>query len=193
MLYLQLFYEFFKAGLFAIGGGLATLPFMYEISEKTGWFTSMDISNMIAVSESTPGPMGVNMATYVGFMTCSVLGGIIATLGLICPSIIIIIIISNFLKKFKESQVVQKIFYGLRPASTALITVAGLGVAKLALLNTGLFDESGNLMDLFNWVSIALAVVLGFLVFKFKKIHPIAFICLSAVLGIVLQLDTPMF
>ncbi|MGN0317119.1 MAG: chromate transporter [Lachnospira sp.] len=193
MLYLQLFYEFFKAGLFAVGGGLATLPFMYEISEKTGWFTSMDISNMIAVSESTPGPMGVNMATYVGFMTGSILGGIIATLGLICPSIIIIIIISNFLKKFKESQIVQKIFYGLRPASTALITVAGLGVAKLALLNIGLFDESGNIMDLFNWVSIALAAVLSFFVFKFKKLHPIVFICISAVLGIVLQLDTPMF
>lgn len=193
MLFLELFWEFFKTGLFAVGGGLATLPFMYEISEKTGWFTSMDISNMIAVSESTPGPMGVNMATYVGFMTGSVLGGIIATIGLIFPSIVIIIIISNFLKKFKESDLVQKVFYGLRPASTALITVAGIGVAKLALLNLDLYAESKNMMDVFNWTTIIFFVAILVCIFKFKKVHPIVFICLSAVMGIVLQLDTPIF
>jgi len=193
MLFLQLFWEFFKAGLFAVGGGLATLPFMYDISEKTGWFTSMDISNMIAVSESTPGPMGVNMATYVGFMTGSILGGVVATLGLICPSIIIILIICQFLKKFKEAAIVEKVFYGLRPASTALIAVAGIGVAKLALLNLEVFEESKRLADVFNWTSIAFFAVITVCIFKFKKVHPIVFICLSAVVGIVLQLDTPMF
>lgn len=192
MLFLSLFFEFFKAGLFAVGGGLATLPFMYEISEKTGWFTSIDISNMIAVSESTPGPMGVNMATYVGFMTGSILGGVIATLGLICPSIIIIIIVSRFLKKFKDSVLVQKIFYGLRPASTALITVAGIGVAKLALLRLDLYAESKNILDVFNWTALIFFAGISICIFKFKKVHPIVFICLSALLGILFQLDTPM-
>ena len=93
MIYLSLFYEFFKAGLFAVGGGLATIPFMKEIALKTGWFTLSQLTDMIAVSESTPGPMGVNCATYVGYETAGLLGGVIATLGLIAPSIIIIIII----------------------------------------------------------------------------------------------------
>lgn len=189
MLYISLLWEFFKAGLFAVGGGLATLPFMYDISEKTGWFSFMDISNMIAVSESTPGPMGVNMATYVGYMTGGILGGVITTLGLICPSIIIIIIISQFLKKFKESKLVQKIFYGLRPASTALITVAGLGVAKLALLKFDVFEQTRNITDLFNWASTGIFIVLLVSIFKLKKIHPIVFICISAFLGIILKLS----
>lgn len=85
MIYLQLFFEFFKAGLFAIGGGLATIPFLTDIGQRTGWFTSGELANMIAISESTPGPMGVNMATYVGFHTGGIAGGVIATLGLVCP------------------------------------------------------------------------------------------------------------
>ena len=105
MLYLRLMIEFFKTGLFAIGGGLATLPFLYELSEKTGWFTTTDISNMIAISESTPGPIGINMSTYVGFHTAGLLGGIVTTLSLVLPSIIIIEIISKVLTKFKESKV----------------------------------------------------------------------------------------
>ena len=100
MIYLQLFWEFFKTGLFAIGGGLATLPFIYEMQAKTGWFTLDDISNMIAISESTPGPMGINMATFTGFTVAGIPGGIIAVLGLICPALVIIIIISNMLEKF---------------------------------------------------------------------------------------------
>ena len=110
MTVLRLFWEFFKAGLFAVGGGLATLPFIYEIGEKTGWFTAADVADMIAISESTPGPMGVNMATYTGFTISGVFGAVIATLGLICPSIIIIIIISNILQKFRQSVAVQKVF-----------------------------------------------------------------------------------
>ena len=118
MIYLRLFYEFAKTGLFAVGGGMATIPFLYAISEKTGWFTAADIGNMIAISESTPGAMGVNMSTYVGFSVKGVLGAVIATLGLVLPSIIVILIISRMLEKFKDSKLVQKIFYGLRPAST---------------------------------------------------------------------------
>lgn len=115
MIYLRLFFEFFKVGLFSVGGGLATIPFLSDMGARTGWFTAGNLANMIAISESTPGPMGVNMATYVGFHTSGVLGGIVATLGLICPAIIVIAIIAGFLKKFRESRAVDAVFYGLRP------------------------------------------------------------------------------
>lgn len=117
MIYLQLFIEFFKVGLFSIGGGLATLPFLYNISDRLRWYSHMDLANMIAISESTPGPVGVNTATYVGNTVAGILGTVVATAALIVPSIIIIIIISKFLNKFKDSKHVKNVFYGLRPAS----------------------------------------------------------------------------
>ena len=184
---LRLYWEFFKTGLFSVGGGLATLPFLYEMSEKTGWFTSADIADMIAVSESTPGPLGINMATYVGYITIGPLGGVITTLGIVTPAIIIIIAISKALQKFKESPAVDRIFYGLRPASTGLIAAAGLGVAKIALLNIPLFEETGSIADLFRFKLILLAAVMYYLLKKFKK-HPIVYIGAAAVLGIVFQL-----
>ena len=145
MIWLQMFWEFFKAGLFAVGGGLATLPFLYDISQRTGWFTAEDIANMIAISESTPGPLGVNMATYAGFEALGIPGGIYTTLSLTAPAIIVISIVYSILKKFRESEIMGRIFYGLRPASTALIAAAGLGVAKISLLNLPLFEASGAL------------------------------------------------
>ena len=102
MLYLQLFWEFFKTGLFAVGGGLATLPFLQDMADRTGWFTRAQLADMLAVSESTPGPIGVNMATYVGFSTGGVGGALIATLGLITPSVIVILIVAAFLKAFRR-------------------------------------------------------------------------------------------
>ena len=111
-----MFLEFFKTGLFAVGGGLATIPFLREIGVRYGWYTMSDLSTMIAVSESTPGPMGVNMASYVGFSQYGILGSIVVTLGLVLPSLIIICIIANFLEKFKEATLVQQIFAGLKPA-----------------------------------------------------------------------------
>ena len=131
MIFLSLFYEFFKAGLFAVGGGLATIPFLKEISAKTGWFTLSQLTDMIAISESTPGPMGVNCATYVGFETAGILGSIIATIGLITPSVIIIILISKILEKFRNNRYVDAAFFGLRAASVALIAEAGISVAAL--------------------------------------------------------------
>ena len=128
MILLRLFWEFFKTGLFSVGGGLATLPFIYNISDKTSWFTHQQIADMIAVAESTPGPIGINTATYVGYTTAGVIGALIATLGIIMPDIIVILIIARFLQKFRDSQAVQDVFYGLRPASTALIAAAGWGV-----------------------------------------------------------------
>ncbi len=115
MIYLQLFYEFFKTGLFAVGGGLATLPFLYDMADRTGWFTRPQLADMLAVSESTPGPIGVNMATYVGFITCGIPGAIISTLGLVTPSVIVILIIAAFLKAFRHNRYVEAAFLRSAP------------------------------------------------------------------------------
>ncbi|MBQ2792845.1 MAG: chromate transporter [Oscillospiraceae bacterium] len=189
MIYLRLFYEFFKAGLFAVGGGLATLPFLQDISDSTGWFTHGQLADMVAVSESTPGPIGVNMATYVGFTAAGVPGAVIATLGLITPSIIVILIIAGFLKAFRDNKYVQGAFYGLRPASTGLITAAGMSVVFTALIRPDLYAASGSLLALFDLKAILLAVILYGLTHwkKLKKIHPAAWIGLSAVVGILFR------
>lgn len=187
MIYLQLFWEFFKVGLFSVGGGLATLPFLYDISAKTGWFTTADIADMVAVSESTPGPLGINMATYVGHKTAGITGGIVATLGLVAPAIVVIMIIARILTAFKEAKVVQDTFYGLRPASTGLIAAAGLGVAKIALLRTDLFHRTGSVLSLFNWKLILLAAVIYITLVKFRK-HPVLYIATAAAAGIIFQL-----
>ena len=187
-LLLTLFFEFFKTGLFAVGGGMATLPFLYDISARTGWYTTEMLADMIAVSESTPGPIGVNMATYVGYVTAGIPGAIIATLGLITPSVIVILLIARALKAFRENPYVEAAFYGLRPCSVGLIAAAGLLVVKLALFNPALYAESGKLLDLFNWKAILLAAVLLVCtryVKKLKGLHPIVFILASAVVGIV--------
>ena len=127
-LLLLAFYEFFKTGLFALGGGLATIPFLTEMMNKYHWFTADMLTDMIAVSESTPGAIGINMATYTGYHINGVMGGIVATLGLIAPSIIVICIVAQFLKKFKDSELVKSVFYGIRPAVTALIASAGITI-----------------------------------------------------------------
>ena len=192
MIYLRLFYEFFKVGLFSVGGGLATVPFLTDMGSRTGWFTAGDLANMLAISESTPGPIGVNMATYVGFHTGGIPGGIVATLGLISPAIIVITIIAGFLKKFRESRVVDSVFYGLRPASTALITAALIQVCTIALMFHEVpVPEYGVIKtQLFYWPAIALAaVVFVCLQIKpLKKLHPIVFIAASAVVGIIFKL-----
>ena len=186
MIYLLLFAEFFKVGLFSVGGGLATIPFLNDLGARTGWFSPAEMANMIAISESTPGPMGVNMATYVGFHTGGIAGGVIATLGLVCPSIIVILIIAGFLKKFRESRGVDAVFYGIRPASTALITAALVEVCAIALVNTG---AAFGTADFFHWKGIVLAaaVFVCLQVKPLKKLHPIVFIAASAVIGVVFQ------
>lgn len=188
MIYIQLFYEFFKTGLFAIGGGMATLPFLYDMADKTGWFTAAQLSDMIAISESTPGPIGVNMATYVGYTTGGIIGGIIATIGLITPSIIVIIIIAFFLKSFRENKYVDAAFYGLRPASTGLIAGAGSTVVMITLFKLDLFKQTGNIINLFDWKALVLAVIIFILtnyVKVTKELHPVVFIAGSAIVGIV--------
>ena len=187
MFYVQLFYEFFKVGLFAIGGGLATYPFLHELGPRTGWFTVEELADMLAVSESTPGPLGVNMASYVGFSTGGVPGAVIATLGLVTPSIIIILIIARVLRAFRENRLVDAAFSGLRPASTGMIAAAGIGVVELALLNPELWRQTGRLADLFQWKAILLAAALLVLtrwVKPTKRLHPVVFIFGAAAAGI---------
>ena len=167
MLYLRLFWEFFKTGLFAIGGGLATLPFLQDMSDRTGWFTHAQLADMLAVSESTPGPIGVNMSTYVGFTTGGIGGALVATLGLVTPSVIVILIVAAFLKAFRDSKWVSAAFYGLRPASTALVAAAGVSVVLIAL--------AAVLLVLTRWVKYT------------KNLHPILFILASAIVGVVFQ------
>ena len=179
----ELSYEFFKTGLFAVGGGLATLPFLYDIGKRTGWYTAGDVSNMIAISQSTPGPMGINMATYVDFSVSGLIGAILAPTAIVLPSVIIIIAISKALTKFKEAALVQKIFYGLRPASTGLIVAAGLGVAKITLLNLPKYKITQNLIDILNYKSIILALVIFGIMKKFD-LHPIVLILIAAIIGI---------
>ena len=185
MIFLQLFYEFFKTGLFAVGGGLATLPFLEDISQRTGWFTSAQLADMLAISESTPGPIGVNMATYVGFETAGILGSLCATVGLVLPSVIIIILISKVLEKFRTNTYVEAAFYGLRPASVAMVASAGIGVAMTTLLN---LTASG--FAVLRWRELVLAAVILVLtnfVPKVKKFHPIVFIALAAAVGVIFK------
>ncbi len=188
MILLRLFWEFFKTGLFAVGGGMATLPFLYDISTRTGWFTHEMLADMVAVSESTPGPIGVNMATYVGYTTAGIPGAVIATLGLITPSVIIILLIARALKAFKSNPLVEAGFYGLRPCSIGLIAAACYLVIKIALFNPEVYAETGRLADLFNVKALALAAVLLICtryVKKLKGLHPIFFILASAIVGVV--------
>ena len=188
-LLLTLFFEFFKTGLFAVGGGMATLPFLYDMSARhPEWFSAAQLADMIAVSESTPGPIGVNMATYVGFRTAGVLGGIVSTLGLVTPSVIIILLIARVLRQFRENTYVDAAFYGLRPCSVGLIAAAGVLVVKIALFDFDAFALSGSLSDLIDLKALILAAVLLVLtraVRATKKLHPIFFILGSALAGVV--------
>ena len=196
MILLRLYWEFFKTGLFAVGGGMATLPFLKNIGETTGWYTYADLMNMLAVSESTPGPIGINMATYVGFTVAGVPGAIVATLGEVTPSIIVILIVAAFLRSFRENPWVERAFYGLRPASTGLIGAACVSVFLEVL--TGIRIAGDGFVNgvsvsgehLLLWPQLALAGVLLVLtnaVPKVRDLHPVVFIALAAALGIVFR------
>ena len=204
MIYLQLFWEFFKTGLFAVGGGMATLPFLQAIGESTGWYTYTDLMNMLAVSESTPGPIGINMATYVGFTAAGVPGAVVATVGEVTPSIIVILIVAAVLHSFRNNPYVDRAFYGLRPASTGLIGAACVAVILEVLTSVQLVVQEGGILKtaavardaaaplggLFNLPGLALAALLLVLtnwVPKVKGFHPIVFIGLSAAVGIVFR------
>lgn len=185
MLWLTLFFEFFKTGLFSIGGGLATIPFLYEMMERYHWFSESDLLNMIAISESTPGPVGVNMATYVGYHVTgnNIFGAIWTTFALVLPSVIVICAIAKVLQAYRKNPYVQDMFYGLRPATAALILSAAIGVFLSVILpnNQLIFDMH---------LAFTLGIMAAIWAFTkvFKNIHPIAIICLSALIGIVFAL-----
>jgi len=177
--------EFLKTGLFAVGGGLATLPFLTQMQQKYNWFTAEDLANMIAVSESTPGPIGINMATYVGFSTYGLAGALTATLSLVLPSLVIIMIIAKAMDKYQNNPLIQNMFAFMRPAVTGLIAAAGFAVLKIALLRPAV-----TFLDSLNWIAIALFAVLVTLtqLKKLKKLHPIVFIAVGAIAGILFRM-----
>lgn len=184
MTILTLCIEFFLTGLFAIGGGLATLPFLTQMSLRhPEWFTQEMLVNMVAVSESTPGPIGVNMATYVGYTVAGVPGSILATLSLVLPSLIIIMIIARLLEQYRNNPLVDTVFGTLRPVVVGLIASAAFTILKLVLMPTA---GAG-----FAWINLVLLAVL-FTLTQFKptrNLHPILFILIGAALGIALKLN----
>ena len=186
MIYLQLFWEFLKIGLFAVGGGMATLPFLQDLAAKTGWYSQSLITDMIAISESTPGPIGINMATYVGCNVAGFLGGVVATMGEILPAIVIVVTVSRYLEKFRGSKLVDAAFYGLRPAVTGLIAAAGISVVQVAMFHFDLYRQTGVLMDAFDLKKIVFFVV-AFAAIKKFKLHPVVYIACAAVVGILLS------
>lgn len=184
VLLLRVFFEFFKIGLFAVGGGPATIPFLFELSDKTGWFTNQELTNMIAVSESTPGPIGLNMATYVGFRTLGFFGGVVSTLGLVFPSIVVIILIAKFLANFSSNKYVKRAFWGIRPAVTGLILAAVISMWRASLVlitETGYKPAVGSIVVCF--VTIILMQVL-----KKKHFHPAVWILGGALAGVLFRL-----
>lgn len=186
---LVLIFEFFKIGLFSVGGGLATLPFLYRLAEKYPWFSTAQIPDMIAISESTPGPLGVNMATYAGFQHSGVIGSICATAGLVFPSVVIIILVSKVLEKFRSNKYVEYAFYGLRPAVMGLIGAAGFSVLIGALFHSATLDELHleNMLSMIGIEECVLFLLLLFATNKWKK-HPVFYIALSALAGIAFAL-----
>ena len=170
---------------------MATLPFLYDMSDRTGWFSYQQIADMLAVAESTPGPIGINMATFTGFNVAGIPGSIVATSAVIIPGLLIVIIICKILNKFKNNRYIEAVFYALRPTSVGLIAAAGAIVVSITLINVDAFKESGMICDLFNIKAIILAILVWIFsrfVKYTKKLHPIFFIFSSAALGIVLKL-----
>ena len=172
MIYITLFYQFFLIGLLAIGGGAATVPFLFDLSRKYGWFSLSELSDMIAVSESTPGPVGVNMATFAGFQAAGILGGVVATFGLILPSLIVIIAVSKLMRRIQAQENMNDFFNTLQVAASALILFATYHIAVLCDHNILNFAVFGFVLAL---------------MFVYKK-SAVFYLVLSGTLGIVLKL-----
>ena len=189
-LYLQLFFEFAKIGLFTVGGGMAALPFLMDLSDKTGWYSQGQLIDMVAISESTPGPIGINMATFAGYTAAGVPGAVIATCGMVFPTVILVLIIAKFLQTFRNNKYVLGAMYGLRPASAGLIASAGVSVALMSLMDMEAF-KARDWLGVFDYRALILAAVLLVLTNKVKQtkgLHPVIFIAASAVLGVVFHM-----
>ena len=186
MIYFTLFLEFFKVGLFALGGGLAALPFLQDLIVKYGWMTAEELLNMIAISESTPGAIGINTATFIGFNTAGIPGGIIATAGLAAPSLIIIIIIAHYFQKFNQHPLVESAFSGIRPAVAGLIASAAYELARGGIFKINNLQLNDNLANFFDYKSLLLLLIIFIAIRKTKK-HPIIYITAAALIGILFK------
>ena len=184
MILFQLFYEFFVIGAFLFGGGLAVIPFLQQMSEKTGWFTVTELMDIVAVSEAAPGPVGVNMTVYVGYTVAGVPGGVAAAFGLLLPSVIIALAIARLLASFRNNRFVESALYGLRPAALGLIASAGLAVFSVVVFSAGLRDLIASHFLQVDYKALILAAVLFFATNTFKKVHPVLFLSISAAVGI---------
>jgi chromate transporter len=180
---LLLFVQFFKIGLFSIGGGYATLPFLYEMADTYEQLSREDVGNMLAVAQSLPGAIGVNLSAYTGFHFAGVPGAFAAALGLVAPSIVIIVIIARVLAAFKESGIVASLFAGFRPAGAGLLSAAAFSAVAVSLYMPGWEFWYQAL----RWRELALFGALFFLIVKFKK-HPVFYIAAAALAGVLLGL-----
>ena len=172
MIYLLMFAEFFKIGALAFGGGMVTVPFLVELSKTKNWFSLQQLTDMIAISESTPGPIGINMATFAGFVTSGVFGSLVTTFGLVLPAFLVLLLFSKYIIKYKDTPVFNNFLSGIRPAALALILYAGIVIAKLSIVDW----KTGSFALLF------------FVMCYFSKLSPIVFIVLGAVCGIVFEM-----
>ena len=186
MIYLTLFYEFFKVGLFSVGGGVATIPFYMELADKYDWLTTQMLTDMIAVSESTPGPIGINLATYAGFRAAGIPGALVATFSEVLPSFIILVLIAKALERDKENALVSSTFSGIRPAVAGLIAAAGWSVMRVALFTapSGSSLFTTLLSCDIKWLVLFCALLALMQIKPLKKLHPIVYIVFSAVVGI---------
>ena len=202
MVYLALIYEFLKIGLFSIGGGLATLPFLYQIAEKYDWFTRAMLMDMIAISESTPGPIGLNMATYAGFSAGAgsasgafgafggVLGGVLASFSLIAPSFFIVTFVVKILDRFKENRFVKAAFYGIRPTVAALIASVAISITGVSLLGASRLADVAEITPavMHSFAFKKLPLFLAVLYFTRYNKHPACYIAVAAVIGVLFKL-----
>lgn len=178
MIYAELFWTFFKIGLFTFGGGYAMIPLIRAEVIQKGWLTGEQVVNFRAVSESTPGPFAINLSTYTGCKMAGIFGGLCATIGVVLPSFVIILIVARIYDKFRKSKPVQACMSGLKPATIGLIGAASISIAKTV------FFPDGVSADVFSETSFYISVVI-FAAMAVKKIHPILLICISGVLGII--------
>jgi len=183
IIFFHLFLEFFKIGLLAIGGGYAALPFLYRLSEQYHWFSAKELTDMIAISNVTPGPVGINIATYAGFKTAGVLGSIVATTAIILPAFVIILIIANFLDKYKQNAIIQSIFSGLKPAACALLAEICVKLFSETIIN-GEKIVTNNV----DYKSLIIFVLLLLISIKTKK-NPILLILYGAIAGIIINMN----
>ena len=184
MIYLTLAFEFFKIGLFSVGGGMATLPFLMDLTEKYDWFTASELANMVAISESTPGPVGINMATYAGYQAAGIPGALIATLSLTAPALVIIVLIARFLENFSENPTVKAVFYGIRPTVAALI---GYAVWELLQITMVCATDGPTRLNLIS-ITVCLIAFILMQIKPLKKLHPLVWIIMGAIIGILFQM-----